>query len=87
MTYQICILDTENVYKVLYSTTDGNGALDFYNARVAENFSTMYSLTNNTFNLVIPCFVFATGDMTTTQLNNLRAMCPTAVEFDMCVCF
>jgi hypothetical protein len=87
MTYQICILDSDNVYKVLHATTDGNNALDFYNARIDESFATPYSLTDNTFTLVIPCFTLLTTDMTLTQLTNIQVMVPTAQEFDMCVCF
>ena len=87
MTYQICILDADSVYKVLYASTDGNNALDFYNARIDESFATPYTLTDNTYTLVIPCFTLLAGDMTQTQLDNIQVMCPTAQEFDMCVCF
>lgn len=88
MTYQVCVLNTNDMYCVLYSTTVGNDALAFYNARIDEDFATPYSTTNNTFNLVIPCLQLNYSEMTETQQTNITAnICADPLTYMMTVCF
>lgn len=87
MTYQVCVLNSADEYRVIFASEDGNATLDFYDAMIAEDFATVYPTVANTFNLVIPAFIMTTAEMTGTQLTNLSVMVANPVEFSMTVCF
>ena len=87
MTYQVCILDTQDIYRVLFSSLDGETALAWYDARIAEDFATVYSTTENTFTMSIMCFGLDYVDMTSTQKTNIDVMCADTVQFLLAVCF
>ncbi len=88
MTYQVCVLDTNDMYYVIFASTVGNAALNFYNARIDEDFATPYTATSNTFGLVIPCLTLDYVDMTPTQQENIVAnVCADPLTYMMTVCF
>jgi hypothetical protein len=80
MSYHVAILDNNDVYQNLYTSTDGSLTLEFYNARVDENFSTGHSLVPNTNTLNLVCFELQYDDMTEEQKTNINANISTDVK-------
>jgi hypothetical protein len=71
MSYHVAILNNEDTYQNLYTSNNGSSALEFYNARVDENFASQHSLSTNTNNLNLVCFELTFDDMTEEQKTNL----------------
>jgi hypothetical protein len=87
MTYQICILDSNDIYQVLNSSTDGLAMQAVYSQYISTLFSTLPTPTPNTFTLVSPCMVMDVSTMFATQRNNINAVVPTALSIMLAVCF
>jgi hypothetical protein len=85
MSYHVCILDTNDTYQDLYSSNDGNLALNFYNTCIDENFSTSHSTTPNTNNLNLVCFELTYDDMTEEQKTNIANISANVRSFVMVV--
>ena len=80
MSYHVAILNNEDVYQNLYTSNDGSSALEFYNTRVDENFTSQHSLSANGNNLNLVCFELAYDDMTDEQKTNIAANISTDVK-------
>ena len=73
MSYHVAILNNEDAYQNLYTSNNGSSALEFYNARLDENFASQHSLSANTNNLNLVCFELTFDDMTDEQKTNIAA--------------
>jgi hypothetical protein len=87
MTYQICILDTDDIYHVLNASTDGIAMQAQYSQYISTLFNALPTPTQNTFTLVSPCMMMDVSAMFTTQRNNINIVVPNAISIMLSVCF